>query len=457
MSRLYPFPSSESEPRVSVASNDMILMDFNEERIRKRRRNSEEKEEEENLPNHVDSLPQEVAFDIISRLPIKSLIQFRFVCKSWENLSYDPNLVNLHLSKALKGNLCLIFHCDFPIKNFLYFVEFSPNSYEKEQKLGKFEIPFSNRMAEFNVIGSCNGLLCLVNSLLDETLYIYNPFTSKFKELPKPTPVYQDQIVMYGFGFHPITNQYKVIKITYYPNALNLNSIHRPGRGILLLHRHSNSSVQVFCVGKSSNQWRNIGKIPYKLQKNCSPVLLNGRLHWTANQVRNQGQHNPGVVRIVSFDLSDELFREIESPELGTHVYIRRDYHISSLGGCLCIVVPLRGTSDCSSLDIWVMKEYDMKESWVKEFNIGAFCPNFISQQDLYKSRGVWRSILTSRMIRVLCLLKNGDILLQYKGGTLVSYNPKNGLFNNITFPNMPKFFQTVPHIGSLNWVDSSS
>ena len=41
-------------------------------------------------------------------------------------------------------------------------------------------IPFSGSMPEFTVVGSCNGLLCLCDSLYKDAVYIYNPFTNYY-------------------------------------------------------------------------------------------------------------------------------------------------------------------------------------------------------------------------------------------------------------------------------------
>ncbi|KAA8524836.1 hypothetical protein F0562_011259 [Nyssa sinensis] len=365
------------------------------------------------------NLPRDIALDILSRLPITSLLQFRFVCRSWRFLSQDPDLVKLHFSRTAKNNPCLIFHCDYPIRNQLYFVDFSDQ--DDNQTVRKIDTPICAAMPEFYVVGSCNGLLCLYNSLYNDPVYIYNPFTRDYKRLPESRLQFQEKEVLFGFGFHPNSREYKVVKIVYSSRSW----------------RRSRSEVQIFSLG-SSTTWRSIGKVVYRLER--SEALVNGRLHWVTRPVR--------LRRIVSFDLADEKFEEVPKPSCGG--LNRCNYHLAVLGGCLSAVV----YCNYGKLEIWVMKDYNVKESWVKEFKIGAYSPKFL-EQNLVQSYGIWNNTLNGKLARVLCLLKNGNVLIEYKGGVLVSYDPGSGKFKNLVFKGMPNMFQTFVHVGSLNWIDT--
>ncbi|CAK9180401.1 unnamed protein product [Ilex paraguariensis] len=403
----------------------------------KQSKKSKCKQEEDQPENRIDSLPHEIFINIVSRLPITSLIQFRFVSRASQILSNDPLLGDLHLSRTTKNNPCLIFHCDYPIQNQLYFVELPDHDDHQKEIVREIHTPFSASMPEFYVVGSCNGLLCLSNLLFDGSLSVYNPFTRKHKELPKSIKC-EEQKVMFGFGFHPVAKEYKVVKIIYFGNVYNVYN--RPWRYRFRNLEFPNSEAQILSL--SSNTWRSIGEVPYQL-KRSSEALVNGRLHW----VTYQGVLGP---IIVSFDLADEQFREV--PGAGSGFLARCNFYLVVLGGCLSAVVPF----SFGRLEIWVLKEYDVKESWIKEYSFESYMPRVVNQ-DLERNYGIWKNVVNTRIVRVLCLLKNGKILLEYRGGNLVSYDPKSKIFENMMFQGMPNLCQIVVHVGSLNWIDIST
>ncbi|KDO58465.1 hypothetical protein CISIN_1g015251mg [Citrus sinensis] len=328
----------------------------------------------------METLPREIVLHILLRLPITSLVQFKFVCRAWRALAQDPLLANLHnttsTSKAEK-NPCLILHCDFPIRNQLCFIDFSDNQDK-----------------------------------------------------------YPDQEVVFGFGFHPVSKEYKVIKIVYYRKSCSNSSFQRTRRVI-----YPRSDVQVYTVG--SPAWRSKGKLAYQFVRRPSEALVKGRLHWVTRPRR----YSP-VRGIVSFDIADEQFREVPKPDCGG--LNRCNYHLTVLSGCLSVAV----YGNYGKLEIWVMKDYNVKESWAKELNIGAYIPKGL-KQSLDRPLKIWKNSLNGRVVRVVCILEKGEILLEYKSRVLVSYDPKRRTFNEFVFKGTPNWFQTIVHQGSFNWIDT--
>ncbi|KAK6146786.1 hypothetical protein DH2020_020655 [Rehmannia glutinosa] len=293
-------------------------------------------------------------------------------------------------------------------------------------------------LPEFNIIGSSNGLLCLINTLFPESIYLYNPFTRDHLEIPNNFES-RDQVVVYGFGFHPITNDYKVIKITYYTASFYH---HMAGlfRGFRQNFGRQLSEVQLYSL--RSNVWTNKGVVPYRLEKWSSPgVLVSGRLHW----VSRWGNYYDGRLQrvIVSFDLADDSFNVIKHPGSNPGPVGRwASCHLADLNGCLTATVPCGH----GAFSVWIMKEYGVNESWVNEYNIGVYYPvSMISGE--FERFHIWRNMFGKKLVRVLCVLKSGELLLEYRGCGLVSYNLENGTFKEMVYPGMPRVYETMVHI----------
>ncbi|EEF30093.1 conserved hypothetical protein [Ricinus communis] len=254
-------------------------------------------------------------------------------------------------------------------------------------------------------------------------------------ELPKSLK-YPDQEVVFGFGFHPKTQEYKVVKIVYYRNGHSGGYPRATRRQF-----YPQSEVQILTVG--SCEWRSLGKMSYQLVRRQSEALVNGRLHWVSRPRR----YNPAR-RLVSLDLVDEQFREVPKPDCGG--LSRCNYHLVVLKGCLSAAV----YCNYGRLEIWTMKEYNVKESWVKQYIVGTHMPKGL-KQNLERPTKIWKNASNGRVVRILGLLKNGELLLEYKSRVLVTYDPNLGKFKDLTLQGLPKWFQSMVHVGSLNWIDS--
>ncbi|PON46501.1 F-box domain containing protein [Parasponia andersonii] len=413
-------------------------MDSNNREEQQKTSRSKE-ENDQSLPaasTGIVSLPREIMLQILSKVSISSLVQFKYVSKAWRILTQDPYLLDhLYPNRSREDNqLCLIFHSNYPIKNQLYFVDFDAIYSGKETPVKKIEMPFCSSSPEFDVVSSCNGLLCLSSDNSSITS-VYNPFTREYRELPN-TNQYPKQSVVLGFGFHPSAKEYKVVKIIYYWSNEQTNLRHGIRR-----FSFPKSEVQVLSLGSSS--WRSLGKTSYYLDDWPGQVLLNGRIHWETRPRRYRPHRN-----IISFDLADEQFREIPKPD---HLILRNLAYLAVLRGCLSIGLYV----NYGKLEIWVMKEYGLNESWAKEFNIGSYVPKAL-ELGLERSSMISRIAKRRSFNRVLYVLKNGKILLEYKCKALVLYDPKTEDFKDVGFKGMPNWCETVVHVGNLNQIDTT-
>ncbi|PHT51888.1 hypothetical protein CQW23_06350 [Capsicum baccatum] len=185
--------------------------------------------------------------------PANLMAQFKM--KSFYNLSRDPELVNLHISRAVRNDPCIIISMDCDL---LYFLEFSDLG--MEDVVRKINTPFE-RMLEFDWVGSCHGLLCFCDSVFRDALYVYNPFTRDWCELSQSAEFWGHTDFVSGFGFSPTTNEYKVILIVH----------NRP-------EYHCKSYLHVLNLG--SNSWRRVGEEVYHIDPCCQGIMVNGKMHW---------------------------------------------------------------------------------------------------------------------------------------------------------------------------------
>ncbi|KAL3754412.1 hypothetical protein ACJRO7_001618 [Eucalyptus globulus] len=109
--------------------------------------------------------------------------------------------------------------------------------------------------------------------------------------------------------------------------------------------------------------------------------------------------------------------------------------------------------SQTGALDIWVMKE-----SWVKDYSIGSYLPKGLQNHDHEEtddpSCKISRTLMRNRdrsYVRVLGMLRNGQILLEYHNRALVRYDPNHDQAVDLMFEGLPKWFESVVHVSTIS------
>ncbi|PHU27945.1 hypothetical protein BC332_00038 [Capsicum chinense] len=85
-----------------------------------------------------------------------------------------------------------------------------------------------------------------------------------------------------------------------------------------------------------------------------SAEFANGKLHWNIGREKKN---------IVSFDLANEIWDKVEKPSYGVG---ETESCVWTVGSDLCVFTDYKQTHFC----IWVMKEYGVKQSWIKKYTI---------------------------------------------------------------------------------------
>ena len=137
-------------------------------------------------------LPHDVVLNILARLPVKSLLRFRCVCKLWDSSITSPNFISTHLSIVNNSNdddhayliqTCIkYFSCKIPR---ICKVLCCDRTFDS---LFEYSVPSVFDLYLSEMVGSCNGLVCLAqrgkHSTASDAIYLWNPSIRKFKRLP---------------------------------------------------------------------------------------------------------------------------------------------------------------------------------------------------------------------------------------------------------------------------------
>ncbi|CAJ2638503.1 unnamed protein product [Trifolium pratense] len=334
------------------------------------------------------TLPFDLIVEILCRLTVKFLLQFRCVCKSWKSLISSPKFVKKHLRLSTTRLVHTLTSSTNQSHNYILnsiFNDVSPNV-----ALLKYH---SKHLDHF--IGSCNGILCLAD-IYDGLFRLWNPSIRKFKELPhlKKHDYENHNMMMYGFGHDPVLDNYKVVVV-------------------LRSHGHlvtKKTYGKVYTLG--TNFWKNIEEFPFGcvVVQQRSGTFVSGTINWLVSRMYpTRRQHF-----IASFDLRNESYQEVFLPDCRVvDVYNLRLGALGVLRDCLCLVF---------RNDVWVMKEYGNHESWTKLFAITYM-------QDLP---------ISYANIKVLNIFGDNQVLLKSTEWTdkLIVYNFKNGTYKYTKFGN---------------------
>ncbi|XP_043809747.1 F-box/kelch-repeat protein At3g06240 [Manihot esculenta] len=284
----------------------------------------------------VDYFPKHLVFNILFKLPVRSVVRFRFEYLAFSFLCNDT-------------------------------FDMSPPQ----------EIPYPHDIMEkcsfVDIVGSCcNGVICLRDGYFfgyllglwddvynyESNIVLWNPTTSETKILPQsnlshpPSESFSLEIV--EFGFDSTTCDYKVLRIFEYLTHDNQCDY--------LAEIYSLRDDTWRKLDVSLNSW----ELPsYKFENGDSEYNYdhrahtgaNGTFHWCAKE----RDHSRDL--IVSFDLSNEVIKTTALPDAFSSRYFWRTIL------CLNEHVVL-SLSTNRHVELWVLLEYGVEESWTKLFTV---------------------------------------------------------------------------------------
>ncbi|KAF7831426.1 F-box protein interaction domain protein [Senna tora] len=265
-------------------------------------------------PSFID-LPSPITTNILLRLPIKSVLICKCVCKCWHTIISDQHFAKLHFMDA-PADVMIRTNDPKCVSRTLHLLEFQPkqfigrSNYDNGSRfcicddfckpnckrhikfVAKFKLPLRDakmvldkmleaknggrkrsyiackpRDDKFDVLNSCKGLLCLCGPMDRNPLVVCNPVTVEFIRLPEGSKILRKDIDC-GFGYHEKTREFKVIRVfdSYARDPENAKNWLYNGR-----------VAEMHTLGSGS--WKNvdIGTVSCRLK---FPTSLNGALHW---------------------------------------------------------------------------------------------------------------------------------------------------------------------------------
>ncbi|GLT40786.1 hypothetical protein SLA2020_148960 [Shorea laevis] len=301
-----------------------------------------------------NSVPEDLILDIFAKLPVKSLIRFLCLSKSCYQAISDPQFFHLHLHHSNQSNKQFVLQISGgPLT--LQSLSFCHHQLLREPATLDLPILLLSDW-QWEMVGSCNGVLCLTTSPQSiHYLGFLNPTIKKLKLVPFPNREYsfRPSIDLYrsvdgayisteiGFGFDSCTSDFKIVII------------------FREIYAERWRQVQVYSLRK--NSWKVLSNVPNSLDGRYDSyepqVVVNGAFYWFVNSVFSD------CFSILMFDFTDETFKEIKMPDCFDEDLGEFD-SLGEVKGKLSLLHFDINSSTHVSLELWMMED----SGWVRQF-----------------------------------------------------------------------------------------
>ncbi|KAL1548090.1 F-box protein-like protein [Salvia divinorum] len=296
--------------------------------------------------DRLNDLPQEIIIDILSRLPVQTIMKSKCVCKLWRDLVESPDFASLHSHHAALTSARLPVFEDLKFSRAHSLLGFIGGN-EIIQKPSKGSVLYPHSFPKPNkpfIHSSVNGLLFMIDFDSMFEVFICNPITQEYVAIEMGLDCYSYEYA-FGFGVSK-SGQYKLARVY--------------ARGDYPI------DYQVYNLG--IGQWKSItteSEMAFWYQRAYVPPLVNGNLHWLEVLTDNVFLYPR---KVYCLDLETDLFKSFSCPRSITLQKRGEDlqYSLSALRECLCF----SSDADDDVIEIWCMKKYGDDKSWTKDYVI---------------------------------------------------------------------------------------
>ncbi|KAL7613834.1 hypothetical protein Lser_V15G05120 [Lactuca serriola] len=314
-----------------------------------------------------DELPFHIQGEIMMRLPVKSLIQFRSVSKAWKSLIDSSEFVAAQSVLDTQPHHLFVWYKD-PRGEIKYVSFVDDDSFPQQRFVPT--LPLSVKLPR--IVGSSHGLLCLDGYHWDpETseinfkkrlAVVCNPSTRKSISFVLPDILHVRHEMILAFGVCPVSIDPKIIQITQLPSWMDKKT-------------EINNLWKVEVYSFRSGKWKSLStNLPRKSIRIRQPqVVIDRHIYWCASCL-DSGIRTHNV--IMSFDITDESFKVIHLPDnLASHpsswATMSKWLSISKLGESLVMLEHDLNTEGQVCCEVWKM-ENGVQISFTKLYTINA-------------------------------------------------------------------------------------
>ncbi|KAK9071039.1 hypothetical protein SSX86_009610 [Deinandra increscens subsp. villosa] len=303
----------------------------------------------------LEEIPLELQVEIIKRLPIKCVIQFRSVSKAWKALIDSSDFIaHYSAQKTLKPHLIV----SEDNLDWDYYVSYVDDDTFPEQRVALDNPRVLNWLKDCDIIGCSHGLLCLYGDYrvgrgghksLTTMVVLWNPSIRKTIGVIVSNLGNKMYRIDVAFGVCRETNDPKIVKVAYVCWEIK-------SEGEMDSISCVPWQVEVFAL--STGVWRSpYGNLPRKsIRFDRHYVTLDGFIYWlVTDKITIDGEYKSYNL-IVSFDITTEDFKEVSLPDsLAFTSHTDRVINISELRNSLVVLECERNVNDPVVI-IWKME-----------------------------------------------------------------------------------------------------
>ncbi|KAI5678737.1 hypothetical protein M9H77_09687 [Catharanthus roseus] len=270
------------------------------------------------------SIPEDIIFNILKELPVKSLLRFKCVCKQWRSITEDPYFVDSHRirSHVRPGGINILSCEDNRPSNIFYLI--NPDG------LLPLPIPkeiYGSGVDYWKKPQQVEGLVCFGDS------HIWNPSTRKCIILPPPPPNTKRCIL----GFDTSNKKYKVL-----------------GIGCTCIRMNKEELEQIIeaniCTLGQTSCWRKLDGFPEKFDSIRGWCCVGGVIYCMFTNT------------ILAFGLSQEKFHMLPFPD-----------DFVDNGNISSMIIEVKGRLGLFGFNgisyaIWTLEDFENNKYWQKHY-----------------------------------------------------------------------------------------